>query len=203
MSKLRLITSFFALLLLNSVVQADSLWSTDAQSIYTTVRSPKVGDIILVQVSNQSSAIQQAGTNTSKRATVGADFYDLWDQYGVGGDANDSHRKMQNYRIGGNDSYTGMGKTTRESKVKADISAVVTEILANGNLVIVGEHTVNVNDETQLIRVSGIVRPQDISPQNTVLSNQVAQVQISVKGDGVVGSKQTPGFLTKMFNWVF
>ena len=110
---------------------------------------------------------------------------------------------MQNYRIGGGDTYRGRGTTTRKSKVNAVMSAIVTEILENGNLVIVGEHSVNVNDETEVIRLSGIIRPQDVSAKNDIPSHKIAHAQISVKGEGVVGAKQTPGIMTRLFNWVF
>ena len=75
--------------------------------------------------------------------------------------------------------------------------------LPNGNLVISGERTVDVNNDSEIIQISGIVRPADIDIKNTVESYQVAQFNISLKGKGVVSSKQTPGFLSNFFNWVF
>jgi len=158
---------------------------------------------VTIHISNRSSAVHEAGTNTSKRSSVNADFYDLWDKYTIGSEADEATRKNQNYRIGGGDDYRGVGSTSRKSRVEAKISAVISEILNNGNLVIVGEHSVNINDETEILRISGVIRQSDITPENTVDSHQIANAKISVKGDGVVGSKQTPGILTKMFNWVF
>ena len=83
------------------------------------------------------------------------------------------------------------------------ISSVITEILDNGNLYLEGIHKVKVNDELETIRVAGVVRPQDISPKNSIFSYQIAKAEISVNGSGVVASKQSPGVLTKMFNWLF
>ena len=83
------------------------------------------------------------------------------------------------------------------------MTAMVTEVMETGNLFIVGEHEVKVNNEVETVRISGIIRPQDITGQNTVLSSQVAKVEVSVNGAGVVASKQSPGILTKMFNWLF
>ena len=194
----------FSLVLFSSILNADSLWSPNQGTLYRTSHLPNVGDVVTVYVSNQTSAIQEAGTDTSKRSELGADIYDLWDQYSVdGSSAMKSDRQMKNSQIRGNDAYRGLGKTTRKSAVKAVISAVVTEIFPNGNLFVVGKHSINVNDETEIIQISGIVRPQDISQNNSVFSYQLAHAEISVKGEGVVGSKQTPGVLTKMFNWVF
>ena len=64
-------------------------------------------------------------------------------------------------------------------------------------------HKVKVNDELETIRVAGVIRPQDISPKNSVYSYQVAKAEISVHGSGVVASKQSPGIMTKVFNWLF
>lgn len=62
---------------------------------------------------------------------------------------------------------------------------------------------VDVNNDTEFIQVSGIVRPGDINSTNTVSSHKIAQFTISLKGKGVVNSKQTPGVLSNFFNWVF
>ena len=80
---------------------------------------------------------------------------------------------MQDYRIGGNDSYFGVGQTTRKSKVEATVSCIVTTILPNGNLVISGERTVDVNSDSEIIQISGIVRPADIDVKNSVESFQL------------------------------
>ena len=186
-----------------NLVFGDSLWTENTRSIYNSIQRVSVGDIITVKISNRSSAIHEAGTKTSKKSSVGANLYNLWDQCALDTSQNESLRKMQNYSLGGNDQYSGLGNTSRKSKVKAIMSAVVSEILSNGNLVVVGEHSVHINDEIEIIKISGVVRPQDISENNSIHSYQIAQAKISVRGDGVVGSKQTPGILTKLFNWVF
>ncbi len=180
---------------------ADSLWSNSAQSLYSANHPHRVGDVITVYISESASAIQEAGTNTSKQSSFGANFFDSWNMTGAGN--NDQTRRSQDYRLGGQDSYQGMGKTSRTSQVKGVVSAMVTEILPNGNLYLVGEHQVKVNDETETIRIEGQISPSDVTADNSVFSYQLAKAEISVKGTGVVGSKQTPGMLTKVLNWLF
>ena len=113
---------------------------------------------------------------------------------------------MQNYRIGGNDNYSGVGQTTRKSKVEAIVSCVITRVLPNGHLVISGERMVDVNNDSEIIQISGIIRPMDIDMKNTIDSHQVAQFNISLKGKGVVNSKKHPAFyqtsLIGYFNYV-
>lgn len=190
--------------IITTPINADSLWSKNNHSIYTTIKTPRVGDIVTIKIKNQSSAIHEAGTDTSKTTGLTADFYDFWDQYSLNNDGGDEGlRKRQNYRIGAGNQYRGAGRTSRKSTVKAEMSATVIQILDNGNLIISGEHSIKVNDETETIRVVGTLRPQDIESDNTVQSHKIANAKISVKGEGVVGSKQTPGLLSKMFGWLF
>ena len=183
-------------------VQADSLYDRNQPSLFSTARPPKIGDVITVYVSEASSAAQQAGTNTSKSSSIQGTFTDIWNQVANPG-SSESSRKDKQIQIGGGDKYTGAGKTTRTSQVKAIVSVLVTEILENGNLYIVGDHQVKVNDEAETIHITGIIRPIDIGPNNSIYSYQIAKAEVSVKGTGVVASKQTPGILTKMFDWLF
>ena len=191
-------------LIFSCSISADSLWNkSESGSIFDSKRVFRVGDLVTVKISAESTAVQEAGTTTRKSSDIGANFFDTYDQYSIDSNNNDALRKMQNYRIGGNDNYSGVGQTTRKSKVEAIVSCVVTRILPNGHLVISGERMVDVNNDSEIIQISGIVRPLDISPKNMINSEQIAQFNISLKGKGVVNSKQTPGFLSNFFNWMF
>jgi flagellar L-ring protein precursor FlgH len=182
---------------------ADSLWSPSQGPIYgVSKRRIKVGDVITVYVSESTNAAQSASTMTRKDSSIGGKLLANWDQISnVLG--NQQTRRTLDLGIDGNDAYEGTGQTVRRSNVKAVVSSIVTEILKSGNLYIVGEHKVKVNNEIETVKVSGIIRPQDISVQNSVFSYQIAKAEVSVHGEGVVASKQTPGIMSKMFNWLF
>jgi len=201
MSKFYQIASIIILLSVSTL--ADSLWTPQTNSIYKRTRNPQIGDIITIKIVNQSAATHEAGTNTSKRTKMGLDYYGNQDNYKNASGANDLKRNRTDYNLGGEDTYSGVGRTSRKSKVETTMSAVIVQILENGNLYIVGEHTVNVNNEKEIIQISGVVRQDDITPENEVLSHQIANAKISIKGEGVVGSKQEPGMLSKMFGWIF
>ena len=195
---------FLVVSLISTPVSADSLWEkAHGKSYFKHDPIYKVGDILTVEISAESTAVQEAGTTTRKRTDIGANFYNLYDKYTLDANGDASLRRMQDYRLGGNDDYSGVGQTTRKSKVEATVSCVVTKVLDKGNLVISGERMVDVNNDSEMIQISGIVRPADINSQNTVQSHDIAQFVISLKGKGVVNSKQTPGFLSNFFNWVF
>jgi flagellar L-ring protein precursor FlgH len=196
-----LISLFVALQPLS--LAADSLWDSQRPNVYSVSQKRiHVGDIVTIAISESTSAVQEATTQTQKQSGLGANLLSAWNQVAnVLG--NETIRKQYDSSLAGNDSFRGNGQTSRRSKVEATITAIVTEVLDGGNLFIVGEHKVKVNDEVETIRISGIIRPGDILPNNTVLSSQIAKAEVSVNGNGVVGAKQTPGMMTKMFNWLF
>jgi len=202
-----LIKNIFLLVLISLLfpmeVVADSLFDNAKTPFYgVNRRLIRVGEIITIYVSESTSAAQQASTSTERESSLGASLQSNWEQIGnlLG---NETLNQKREYGLNGDDKYEGSGQTSRRSQVKAVVSSVVTEILDNGNLYIEGVHKVKVNDELETIRVAGIIRPQDISPKNSVFSYQVAKAEISVHGSGVVASKQSPGIITKMFNWLF
>ncbi len=182
---------------------ADSLWRPSQPSIYgVSKRRVRVGDIVTIYVSESTNAVQSASTSTRKDASIGAKLLANWDQISniLG---NEQTRRNLDIGFDGADAYEGTGQTARRSSVKAVVTSIVTEILNSGNLYIVGEHKVKVNDEVETVKVSGIIRPQDISAQNSVFSYQIAKAEVSVNGAGVVGAKQRPGIMTRVFNWLF
>ena len=76
--------------------------------------------------------------------------------------------------------------------------------LKNGNLFVVGEHKVKVNQDIETIRISGIIRPEDITRKNSVFSWQIAKAEVSVSGSGgPIATKQNPGVVGKLVNWIF
>ena len=83
------------------------------------------------------------------------------------------------------------------------MSARIVEITDAGNLVIEGERTITVNGEKQISKLRGVVRPEDISGQNTVFSYRLADAVITYTGKGDVNSAQKPGFFTRIINWIF
>jgi flagellar L-ring protein precursor FlgH len=87
--------------------------------------------------------------------------------------------------------------------VTATISAKVVEVFPNGNLAVEGKREIYVNNEKKEILLQGIVRPRDIASDNSVLSTQVADAKIMLTGIGVVGEKQRPGWLTRIFDGVW
>ena len=101
--------------------------------------------------------------------------------------------------------FEGDGTTERSGEFKATLTARVTAVLPNGNMRILGTREIKINNETQYIYMSGLVRPEDISSANRVLSTQVADAKLDYSGFGVVDARQRPGWLANALNriWPF
>ncbi len=102
--------------------------------------------------------------------------------------------------IGGttNDKFNGNGQTSRNTSLVGTISARVIKVLPGGNLVIRGVRQLRINDETQYLVITGIARPQDIAPDNTILSTRLADARIEYTGGGVLSEAQKPGWLARI-----
>lgn len=180
-----------------------SLWPADDHVFfYGDVKAARVGDIITVRIVENAQASSTADTNLSRSSSANASFNTFF-----------GHQKFLGLFKLGNDllntsstnDHKGAGSTTRSGQLIATMTAVVREVLPNRNLVIQGSREVLVNHEQQFITLTGIVRPQDVNRENSVLSSQLADANITIGGLGVVGDKQRSGWGTWIFDllWPF
>jgi flagellar L-ring protein precursor FlgH len=164
-----------------------------SRSLFSDRRAYQVGDVVTILIVEYSSGEHEAGTETDSdnqfggSATGSGDLSDI--NYGAS--------------AGWNNKFDGSGNTKREGSLEATISARIVEITDTGNLVIEGERTIIVNGEKQITKLRGMVRPEDISGQNTVFSYRIADAQITYTGKGDVNSAQKPGWITRIINWIF
>jgi flagellar L-ring protein precursor FlgH len=99
--------------------------------------------------------------------------------------------------------FESTGETGRNSSVQASVGARVVNVLPNGDLVISGRKDVKINNETQIINLSGVVRPKDISSANRVESTYLANAEIEISGKGVIADKQKPGWMARVIDKVW
>jgi len=97
----------------------------------------------------------------------------------------------------------GEGKTKRDGILKGRMTARVTQVLDNGHLMIEGRRLVSVNAEDQYMILTGVIRPEDITSDNLILSQYIADARIIYTGRGVVDDKMRPGWLTRVIDWVW
>jgi len=144
------------------------------------VRASQVYDLVTIVVLDNSSATSTGVTNTARKSSVNASITSLAGPKSVTGALANLANASNNTQL------QGQGTTSRGTTLSTTMTAEVTAVLPNGNLVVQGEKEILVNSEKQVITLRGIVRPEDISPINTVPSGSVARIQILVNGKGVV-----------------
>ena len=96
--------------------------------------------------------------------------------------------------------FTGSGNTAQSNSLRGEISVMVSEILPNGNMVVRGEKIIGLNQGSEFIRITGIVRPQDVSSNNEVQSGKLANARIFYGGGGVIAEANTKGWLSRFFS---
>ena len=184
-----------------------SIWQTsDRNTLFLDNKARNVGDIITVLVSERSEAAKKANTkldrnNDNSFALSG--LFDMSKLLNATAPAGDQDRvALSQGGAASNHKFEGKADTDRESELLATVSCLVTEVLPNGNLRIEGRQDITVNHETQFIVLSGIIRPEDISPQNSVMSAKMADARIEYGGEGDVDSQQRPSWLNRFFSSV-
>jgi flagellar L-ring protein precursor FlgH len=187
-----------AVLLQTTTGLADSLWKDGGRgSLFTDVRAGRVGDLVTVLVTEDASSDRKAETNLKKDSTNSFSIANFFGNEHFGA-AKEKNRAQ--FDFSGNNEQKANGNITRTDRVTAQIPARVIKVLDGGLLLVEGRRAIVVNDETQILAFSGIIRPDDIGPDNTVRSTQVADAEITMEGKGVLAEKQRPGILQRLFD---
>jgi flagellar L-ring protein precursor FlgH len=185
-----------------------SLWTEISESnLFNDIKARKIGDVITVRIVEDPEATLNANTKTSRSSSIDAAKLKFLGYMKALADKNSRLAQdpgtddLISASLG--TKFDGKGSSDRDGHVKAYISAVVEKVLYNGNLYIRGKREIRVNNETQYITLSGIVRPEDISSANEVSSTYVADANITYSGTGPLADKQKPGWLGRILDHVW
>lgn len=192
----------------------NSLWRDNAQlvALFADNKAVEVGDLLTIKIVESAMATNNASTDTGRNTNLLAgidNLLGLEQKY-----TNPDHpgykpfRKINPFgKIQANfeNSFSGTGTTARSGDLTGFLTARVTGRLHNGNLQIRGVREIKVNNESQLLTLTGIVRAKDVSAENIVLSTYVADARITYSGTGVINDKQKPGWLARTIDnvWPF
>ncbi|MGI6246094.1 MAG: flagellar basal body L-ring protein FlgH [Pseudochelatococcus sp.] len=163
-----------------------SLWGQPGQALFQDPRATNVGDIVTVIISIDDEA--QFDNTTERRRASNANLgLDL-------GFSTPSHSTSLSGdgSIVSNSRSRGEGSIDRSEKLRLSVAGVVTEVLPNGNLLISGSQEVRVNHELRVLNIAGIVRPRDISRNNTIAYEKIAEARVSYGGRGRLMEVQQP-----------
>jgi flagellar L-ring protein precursor FlgH len=175
--------------------QDGSLWTgRQSNGLVADSRPANVGDLVTISITETAKASEIANTNTSKDSGVKVGVNSL---FGISLPMKAFSSKDLNVDTAlegtvGNVS-NGQGKTERQSSFTSYLTARVIQVLPNQNLMIQGRRHLRINNETEVVMLTGIVRPQDIDKNNIVPSTKVAEARVTISGVGVVSDKQKVG----------
>jgi len=189
--------------------RGDSLLRRDVTARETLIAKRadyRAGDIITVIVQEELDSSINSDTNTKKESDIASGADASANEFLVakkpGGLGLISKEKLPNWQIEAENEMKARGQTRRKSKLETTVPCQVTAVLENGNLMIEGSRTVSINREDNRLSVSGVIRPRDISPGNTIISDRIANAQILLKGRGPLWNNQRRGLITRMLDWV-
>ena len=204
-TNLHAVIAAFAMGICGAEVHAQSLYpvkaatqevngSISSVSLFSDVKAHNVGDIVNITIEENTTAQSTATTKTSNDDNVSA--------FGGTGLFARFFKDLALTAINTRAS-NGTGQTSRSGSLATTLSVTVKEVLPNNVLVIEGKRMIGVNRELQRVTFTGKVRPEDITSDNTVPSNLIADVEVHYDGKGVVGQAQKRGIISTVFHFLF
>ena len=177
------------------VVATGSLYQQNwSNGLYSDTKARRVGDIITVILMENTQASKSAKTETKKETDTS-----LSPLVGLNGAAPTIGGNSLQLGVESDSNFKGDAKSNQSNSLNGEITVHVLRVLPNGNLIIRGEKWLTLNTGQEFIRLTGIVRAEDISASNTVNSTRVANARISYSGKGSLAEAQEPGWLSRFF----
>jgi flagellar L-ring protein precursor FlgH len=163
---------------------------TNYRSLVSETKAVHVGDVLTVVIQEAASATSSADLHAERA-------------FSISGRAASSNSAQPHTASAGYDSASdGTGRTERTGRLLAQISVRVTDVNENGDLQVSGEQRLQINRESQLITLTGVVRPRDIGENNTVLSSRIANAYIKFDGNGFVARQSRPGWIAWLLSFL-
>jgi len=173
----------------------NSLWRSGSRSFFNDQRASRLGDILTVEIEIDDSAELSNSSNRQREASTSAgvgNFFGL--EQSLGQVFNGAFDPSNMISADAESEHRGTGAINREEKIELTVAAVIVDRLPNGNLVIAGRQEVRINGELRELTVSGIIRPEDVTSDNTINHTQMAEARISYGGRGSISAVQRPGW---------
>lgn len=178
-----------------------SLYTGSYSNLFSDAKAFTEGDVITIRVVENISGQGSSTTQTQEKSdmNLSAPSPALLGKPIINKDP------LLGMKSSNSDTYQGSATTDRKAKLVAVITARVTKVYPNGNLFIVGKKVVRVNDDNQVLLISGIVKPTDIMQDNSVDSSRISDMYVEYNGEGYVADSSKPGWLAQFLKriWPF
>ncbi|KUI97025.1 flagellar basal body L-ring protein FlgH [Vibrio sp. MEBiC08052] len=186
--KVKILAGVFLWLLIADAHAEDFFQSGGFVSLVSDNRAHQIGDTLTVLIVENTKAASRAGTGSDSKTDISANLLSPEDQ--------------KRFGLGYNRGSQGDANTQREGRFKGQIAVKVIDIDPHGLLQVSGEQLLLINGEEQRIALTGLLRPIDVRDDNTVLSSRITDAHIEFDGAGDVNDGQSPGLITRIFNWL-
>ena len=209
------------LMLISINLYADSLYGTAdtvTSSMFSDKRARNIGDIITIYISEATNSAQKGATSLKKTSSLQSQITSLLYPVAssptsktdalyanapyLGSRLGTHHGTLPSSEWSGSDDFKGGGDLTSSNTVSGTITAMIIEVMPNGNFIVEGNRKVSVDGQERNIVVSGIVRPEDIGADNSVLSRNVANAKIEFVDKGVLSTSRKAGLLKRLWDFI-
>ncbi|MEZ0323932.1 MAG: flagellar basal body L-ring protein FlgH [Hydrogenothermaceae bacterium] len=180
-------------------VSAGSLYTGYYNNLFSDAKAYTVGDIVTIRVVENLSGQGSANTQTQEQSkmSLSAPSPTLMGKPLI------NKNPVLGVTEDNSDTYKGSAATNRNARLIATITARVTKVYPNGNLFIVGKKVVRVNDDNQVLLISGIVKPTDITQDNSVDSSRISDMYVEYNGEGYMADSAKPGWLAQFLKMIW
>ena len=166
-------------------------------SLFSDPKASRVGDVVTVLIIEKTSATNQSSTDITKGSNFALDAGPGFGAWPI--------REIPTFGADGTskNESSNKGQTTRTGSLTSQMAVRVVGVQPNGDLVIEGTKVLGINNDKEMLILTGIVRSQDITRENTVYSYQIADAQITYRGKGIAANGGKPGWIMRFLNWLF
>jgi flagellar L-ring protein precursor FlgH len=168
--------------------------------LFSDKKAARIGDLITIVLSEQTVSNKSASVDVSKESDISLPAPTL-----LGAPVTWKGNPIDT-SVSAQRDFAGAADADQSNSLRGNITVAVMDVWPNGTLVVRGEKWMTLNRGAELIRISGLVRPDDVSSDNEVLSTKIANAQITYTGSGELAASQKMGFLSRFFNsgyWPF
>jgi flagellar L-ring protein precursor FlgH len=181
----------------------------DSHSLFTDTRARRVGDIVMVRIVDSMRGTNKADTTSQKDSSNDYSLNSYMSPFSINPLGTGTLKPVTGpgavFGTNATNSLSASGETKRENVVTATVAARVVRVMPGGMMQIEGARETRINNETQYLVVSGLIRSMDVLPDNSVTSDRIADAHIAYYGKGVVSDKQKSGWITRLLDnvWPF
>lgn len=170
------------------VVDGSLFHEVSANSLFEDRMAYRVGDILTIKLDEKTTSSYSAGTKSDKSSSFNMGIPVFWGNQG------------EATSLGVDRNFNGNSSGSQQNMLDGSITVSVIRVMPNGTLYVRGEKLIRLNQGDEFIRIAGILRPEDIAPDNSISSQRLANARIVYSGEGSLHNATDPGWLTDFFN---